>query len=227
MCKIKAGFLISIFLAFSLSGCSGTVETNEEIEHFFLETKNCGSRGQVNITNLSLYECQIVPLFDYIDDSGVQQKYICSMNETVGKTEVCSLKSGDLSIDEVWIAYFSTPWCTHCETTLNAYDQAIPEDRLLIFNKDSDPKHSNMSSWKENASERMGREIQRPFIQAPNLATELGVTGIPMAFFIDIHGVVIDYSLGAKSNVSEIKNTYDAAILLEENYTKLLENSDV
>ena len=227
MCKIKAGFLISIFLAFSLSGCSGTVETNEVIEHFFLETKNCGSRGQVNITNLSLYECQIVPLFDYIDDSGVQQKYICSMNETVGKTEVCSLKSGDLSIDEVWIAYFSTPWCTHCETTLNAYDQAIPEDRLLIFNKDSDPKHSNMSSWKENASERMGREIQRPFIQAPNLATELGVTGIPMAFFIDIHGVVIDYTLGAKSNVSEIKNSYDAAISLEENYTKLLENSDV
>jgi len=224
---MKAGFLISIFLAFSLSGCSGTVETNEEIEHFFLETKNCGSRGQVNITNLSLYECQIIPLFDYIDDSGVQNKYICSMNETVGKTEICSLKSGDLSIDEVWIAYFSTPWCTHCETTLNAYDQAIPEDRLFIFNKDSDPKHSNMSSWKENASERMGRDIHRPFIQAPNLATELGVTGIPMAFFIDIHGVVIDYSLGAKSNVSEIKNSYDAAILLEENYTKLLENSDV
>ena len=227
MCKIKAGFLISIFLAFSLSGCSGTVETNEEIEHFFLETKNCGSRGQVNITNLSLYECQIVPLFDYIDDSGVQQKYICSMNETVGKTEVCSLKSGDLSIDDVWVAYFSTPWCTHCETTLNAYDQAIPEDRLFVFNKDSDPRYSNMSSWKENTSERIGRVIDRPFIQAPSLAGEFGVTGIPMAFFIDIRGVVIDYSLGEKSNVSEIENSYDAAILLEENYTRLLENSDV
>ena len=224
---MKAGFLISIFLAFSLSGCSGTIENNEEIEHFFLETKNCGSRGQVNITNLSLYECQIIPLFDYFDDSGIQHKYLCSMNETVGKTEICSLKYGDLSIDEVWVAYFSTPWCTHCETTLNAYDQAIPEDRLFIFNKDSDPRYNNMSSWKENASERIGREINRPFIQAPSLASELGVTGIPMAFFIDIHGVVIDYSLGAKSNVSEIENSYNTAILLEENYTRLLENSDV
>ena len=86
---------------------------------------------------------------------------------------------------------------------------------MLIFNKDSDPKYSNMSSWKENASERIGRDINRPFIQAPPLASELGVTGIPMAFFIDVHGVVIDYSLGAKSNVSEIEKSYNAAILLE------------
>ena len=218
MCKIKANLLILIFLVFIFSGCTEPVETNEEITHHFLETKNCGSRGQVNITNLSLYECQIIPLFDYIDDSGIQNKYLCGMNETVGSTEICSLKYGDLSIDEVWIAYFSTPWCTHCETTLNAYDQAIPEDRLFVFNKDFDPNYSNMSSWKENASERIGRNITRPFMHAPNLGNELGVTGIPMAFFIDIHGVVIDYSLGAKSNVSEIKNAYESAILLEKNY---------
>jgi len=215
MCKIKASLLILIFLAFSFSGCTEPIETNEEITHHFLDTKDCGSRGQVNITNLSLYECQIIPLFDYIDDSGIQNKYLCGMNETIAATEICSLKYGDLSIDEVWIAYFSTPWCTHCETTLDAYDQAIPEDRLFVFNKDFDPNYSNMSSWKENASERIGRDINRPFIHAPYLGEELGVTGIPMAFFIDIHGVVVDYSLGAKSNVSEIKDAYDSAILLE------------
>tara|TARA_B100001113_G_scaffold308095_1_gene270099 strand:+ start:116 stop:757 length:642 start_codon:yes stop_codon:yes gene_type:complete len=208
-----------ILISFSLSGCSEPSKENEELTHYFLETKNCGSRGVVNITNLSLYECQIIPLFDYNDDSGIQNKFICTMNETIGKTEICSLKIDDESIDEVWVAYFSTPWCTHCETTLNAYDEAIPENRMLIFNKDSDPKYSNMSSWKENASERIGREINRPFIQAPNLATELGVTGIPMAFFIDIHGVVIDYSLGERSNVSEIKNSYNSALLVESNYS--------
>ena len=218
MCKIKASFLISVLLAFSLSGCTELNENNDEITHYFLETKNCGSRGEVNITNLSLYECQIIPLFDYYDHSGIQNKYLCTMNETVGKTEICSLQYGELSIDEVWVAYFSTPWCTHCETTLNAYDEAIPENRLFIFNKDSDPRYSNMSSWKENTSERIGREINRPFIQAPNLATELGVTGIPMAFFIDIHGVVINYSLGEKSNASEIMDEYNSAILLENNY---------
>ena len=219
MCKFKAVFLMLILISFSLSGCSEPSKENEGITHYFLETKNCGSRGVVNITNLSLYECQIIPLFDYNDDLGIQNKFICTMNETIGKTEICSLKIDDESIDEVWVAYFSTPWCTHCETTLNAYDEAIPENRMLIFNKDSDPKYSNMSSWKENASERIGREINRPFIQAPNLATELGVTGIPMAFFIDIHGVVIDYSLGERSNVSEIKNSYNSALLVESNYS--------
>ena len=218
MCKIKAAYLISILLVFSLSGCTEPTEKNDEITHYFLETKNCGSRGVVNITNLSLYECNIIPLFDYFDDSGIQNKYLCTMNETIGKTEICSLKSGELSIDEVWVAYFSTPWCTHCEATLNAYDEAIPENRLLIFNKDTDPKYSNMSSWKENASTNIGREINRPFIQAPGLATELGVTGIPMAFFIDIHGVTIDYSLGERSNVSEIEKAYEAAKVLELNY---------
>lgn len=217
MSKFKAIFFICILITISLSGC---LEENikNEINHQFLETKNCGSRGVVNITNLSLYECQIIPLFEFNDDSEIQNKFICSMNETVGKTEICSLKVGDLSIDEVWVAYFSTPWCTHCETTLNAYDTAIPENRMLIFNKDSDPKYSNMSEWKETSSERIGREISRPFIQAPNLATELGVTGIPMAFFIDIHGVVIDYSLGQRTNISEIKQSYETAIILEQNY---------
>ena len=168
MCKIKASFLISVLLAFSLSGCTELNENNDEITHYFLETKNCGSRGEVNITNLSLYECQIIPLFDYYDHSGIQNKYLCTMNETVGKTEICSLQYGELSIDEVWVAYFSTPWCTHCETTLNAYDEAIPENRLFIFNKDSDPKYSNMSSWKENTSERLIDHLYKHLILQQN-----------------------------------------------------------
>ena len=121
MCKIKAAFLISILFAFSLSGCTEPTENNEEITHYFLETKNCGSRGEVNITNLSLYECQIIPLFDYYDDSNIQNKYLCAMNETVGKTEICSLKHGELSVDEIWIAYFSTPWCTQVFFKIHNY----------------------------------------------------------------------------------------------------------
>ncbi|RAH15173.1 MAG: hypothetical protein CMB56_003400 [Methanobacteriota archaeon] len=224
MCKNKAVFLMLIFTTFSLSGCLESDNLDSVITHQFLETKNCGSRGIVNISNLSLYECQIIPLFDFYDDSGFQNKFVCSMNETIAKTEVCSLKINEYSVEEVWIAYFSTPWCTHCETTLNAYDEAIPENRMLIFNKDSNPKYSNMTEWKQNTSERIGREINRPFIQAPNLATELGVTGIPMAFFIDIHGVVIDYSLGKRSNVSEIKHSYEAALILENNYSESINN---
>ena len=68
MCKIKAGFLISILLAFSLSGCTESNESNDEITHYFLETKNCGSRGEVNITNLSLYECCLL----YTSDAAVE-----------------------------------------------------------------------------------------------------------------------------------------------------------
>lgn len=216
--KIKAFFIITIFVTFLFAGCTEPIESNENIDHQFLDMKNCGSRGQVNTTNLSLYDCQIIPLFDYVDDSGIQNKFLCGMNETVGITEMCSMRYGNSSINEVWVAYFSTPWCTLCTPTLDAYDQAIPEDRLFVFNKDADPQYTNMSSWKIDASDSLDRDVNRPFIHAPDLATELGVTGIPMTFFIDSHGVVIDYTLGKMSNASEVQERYESAKLLDENY---------
>jgi len=75
-----------------------------------------------------------------------------------------------------------------------------------------------MSSWKIDASDSLDRDLNRPFIHAPDLATELGVTGIPMTFFIDSHGVVIDYTLGKMSNASEVQERYESAKLLDENY---------
>ena len=31
-----------------------------------------------------------------------------------------------------YVAYFSAPWCLHCEATLDTYDQVIPEGLSLI-----------------------------------------------------------------------------------------------
>ncbi|MBT4059690.1 MAG: redoxin domain-containing protein [Euryarchaeota archaeon] len=109
---------------------------------------------------------------------------------------------------EVWIAYFSAPWCAHCESTLDAYDQVIPEGKLLIFNKDIREEHSNMSEWKETSEEKIGRNISRPFMNAPGLSDVLGVEGIPHAFVVDENGVIVDFTLGAHTDPVELDELY-------------------
>ena len=101
---------------------------------------------------------------------------------------------------EVWVAYFSASWCQHCETTFNAYDLAIPSGKFLAFNKDAREKYSNMSEWRDSTSERLGRNINRPFIHAPDLASELDIVGIPHAFFVDEEGVIVDYTYGVQGD---------------------------
>ena len=76
-------------------------------------------------------------------------------------------------IGNPWILYVSTSWCTHCETTLDAYENVIPEGSLYAFNKDSREQYSNMTEWKEKSEENIGRELNLDFIHAPELAEEL------------------------------------------------------
>nr|AIF02242.1 hypothetical protein [uncultured marine group II/III euryarchaeote KM3_155_G07] len=110
---------------------------------------------------------------------------------------------------EVWVAYFSTPWCTHCETTLNAYDQAIPDGKFLIFNREFNDNYSNMTEWQETATERIGRNISRPFIHLPQFASDLNVYGIPQAFYVGGDGIILDYTLGARTDAGNLTAMFD------------------
>ncbi len=101
---------------------------------------------------------------------------------------------------DVWVAYFSAVWCQHCETTFDAYDKAIPEDKFLAFNKEPREQYSDMGEWRNTTSERLERNITRPFIHAPNLSAELNVKGIPHAFFVDGNGTIIDYTYGVQND---------------------------
>ncbi len=113
---------------------------------------------------------------------------------------------------EVYVAYFSTPWCSHCKTTLDAFDQAIPEDSLLVFNKDAEYDSSDMVEWHNTTEEEFERQINRPFIHAPELADAVVVEGIPFALFVDGDGTVIDYTLGKRENPSLITELWEDAI---------------
>ena len=106
---------------------------------------------------------------------------------------------------ELWIAYFSAVWCTHCETTFNSYDKAIPEGKFLAFNKDPREEYSNISEWKATTSERLERNITRPFLHGPTLAESLDVHGIPHAFFVNGDGMIVDYTYGVQDNSTALE----------------------
>ena len=85
-------------------------------------------------------------------------------------------------IGEPWILYVSTSWCTHCETTLDAYENVIPEGSLYAFNKDAREQYSNMTEWKEKSEENIGRELNVDFIHAPELSRGTWCNWYPKGF---------------------------------------------
>ena len=89
---------------------------------------------------------------------------------------------------EPWVAYISASWCRHCHPTLDVVDQVIPEDRLLVFNKDPREEYSDMVDWNDDMEASFERDLNRPFIHGPNMSEELGVVGIPHIFYIDANG---------------------------------------
>ena len=115
-----------------------------------------------------------------------------------------------------WILYVSTSWCTHCETTLDAYDQVIPNGSLFAFNKDSREQYSNMSEWKSQSEENIGRNLSIDFIHAPSLAEALNVTGIPRVFFVDSSGIIQNETIGVQDD-SELLSDMWNDLLGEEN----------
>lgn len=112
-------------------------------------------------------------------------------------------------IGSPWILYVSTSWCTHCETTLDAYDQVIPNGSLFAFNKDSREQYSNMSEWKSQSEENIGRNLSIDFIHAPSLSEELNVTGIPRVFFVDSSGIIQNETIGVQDDLDLISDMWN------------------
>lgn len=104
---------------------------------------------------------------------------------TLAADDQAIYNNSELDTDGRWVAYFSAIWCTHCKPTIDALDTGVPEDRLLVFNKHPGADFDNMSEWKENMREELERNITRPFIHAPDLATSLAVTAIPHVVLVE------------------------------------------
>ena len=113
--------------------------------------------------------------------------------------------NNSVMLGESWIAYFSAPWCKHCELTLDAVDQITPAERLLVFSKDNSTLYENMTEWKEVTEGELEREVNRPFMDAPALAQEVEVLGIPHLMFIRSDGTISEISTGALTNQTVIQ----------------------
>ncbi len=178
--RLKVILVLLALLATSLSGCI---------------SEGCGDDEQCEIDNDGHTDVELdvdkwtgttFPGFELMDSDGMNWT-----NENL---------SGEL-----WIAYFSAVWCAHCETTFNAYDNAIPKGKLLAFNKDPRAEYSNISEWKDSTSERLERNITRPFLHGPTVAQSLGVHGIPHAFYVNGDGIIVDYTLGVQDNATALE----------------------
>ncbi len=183
--KAVALFALMTILSTSMSGC----------------IRICGLTGSCD----DHLECgtEYIPEGDWIGLSMPSFATVDQDNQTWNLTSM----EGD-----VWVAYFSAPWCAHCEETLDAYDQVIPEGKLLIFNKDSREEYSNMTEWQESTEENMARNLSRPFMNAPELAESLDVVGIPNAFVVNETGVIVDFTLGATTDPGELAEMYSSYI---------------
>ena len=113
---------------------------------------------------------------------------------------------------EPWVAYVSATWCGHCHPTLDAIDQVIPEDKLLVFNKDPREEYSDMVAWNEDMESSFNRELDRPFIHGPSLTEELGVVGIPHVFYIDAEGNIEFDRKGLWTNMDEMSEVWNQTL---------------
>ena len=109
-----------------------------------------------------------------------------------------------------YLAYFSAPWCAHCESTLDAYDQVVPEDKLMVFSRESREEYANMSEWHNTTEQNLNRTFNRPFILHPDLAMEVEAKSIPHAVFVNHQGYVYHVEIGKETNQTYIADLWNS-----------------
>ena len=181
MNKIISIFLSFLFSVSILAGCIGPEAAAEEDE-IALCTEGNIPEWYVGCT---------LPGFDLIDQNGTH------WNESSAN------ESGR------WVAYFSASWCTHCKPTIEALDESIMPDHLLVFNKHESNESSNMTKWHLTMEEELNRSIQRPFLHAPSLAANLSVTSIPHVLLIE-NNTVLSARIGLWNSAHEMSMWFNA-----------------
>ena len=109
-----------------------------------------------------------------------------------------------------YLAYFSAPWCAHCEATLDAYDSIIPNGSIAIFSMEAREEYANMSEWHNQTETNLNRTVDRPFILHPDLAKEVGVQSIPHAIFVNAQGYAFHVEIGKETNLTYIQEVWSA-----------------
>ena len=149
----------------------------------------------------------IMLLAGCLDEKVIEEPIIDEEKKTFPNFSISAHDGSNNSLEGLngtyWVAYFSAPWCSHCETTIDAYDQVIPEGKLLVFSKDSSNEQSDLIDWHNNTENNLNRTIDRPFMLGSEIAQSMNVTGIPHAMIIDKDGTVITEKMGKSADPDE------------------------
>jgi thiol-disulfide isomerase/thioredoxin len=181
MDKIISALLVLLCSVSSLSGCVGS-----EMEAVDEEIALC-TEGNIP----EWYVGCMFPSFDLIDQNGTHWNQ-SSANES-GR----------------WVAYFSASWCTHCKPTIQALDESIMPNHLLILNKHDSNESSNMTQWHLMIEEELNHSVTRPFLHAPSLSEELAVTSIPHTLLIE-NSTIISARIGLWDSAHEMSMWFNA-----------------
>lgn len=177
---------ISVFLVllFSVSTLAGCIEPEMEAVEDEIAICTEGNMPEWSVG------CAF-PSFDLMDQNGTHWN------------ESAVIESGR------WVAYFSASWCTHCKPTINALDESIMQDHLLVINKHESNDSSNMTKWHLTMEEELNRSINRPFLHAPSLAANLSVTSIPHVLLIE-NNTILSARVGLWDSAHEMSMWFNA-----------------
>ena len=112
--------------------------------------------------------------------------------------------------NESYVAYFSAPWCAHCETTLDAYDQVLPAGKMMVFSYDGREDYTDMNAWHNKTETNLNRTVDRPFMLNPSLAQQVNLSNIPFVLFVNAQGYIHHVEVGRITDTAAITELWES-----------------
>ena len=147
-----------------------------------------------------------------IDEGGVEVPGAKVFPSWSATAHDASEMNGTMLDNESYVAYFSAPWCAHCEATLDAYDQTLPEGKMMVFSYDGREDYSDMDAWHNKTESNLNRTVDRPFMLHPSLAQAVELSNIPYVLFVNAQGYVYHIQVGKITDMDAISNLWDSTL---------------
>ena len=145
-----------------------------------------------------------------IDEGGIEVPLATAFPNWSSTAHDSSEMNNSMFENESYVAYFSAPWCNHCETSLDAYDQVLPEGKMMIFSFETDEDYRDMNAWHNKTETNLNRTIDRPFMLNPPLAQAVGMNSLPFVLFVNPGGFVYHVQVGKFTDQDAISNLWDS-----------------
>ena len=145
-----------------------------------------------------------------IDEGGIEAPLATAFPNWSSAAHDSSEMNNSMFENESYVAYFSAPWCGHCESSLDAYDQVLPEGKMMIFSYDADEDYSDMNAWHNKTETNLNRTIDRPFMLNPPLAQAVGMNSLPFVLFVNPDGFVYHVQVGKFTDQDAISNLWES-----------------